>query len=46
MAEQVLHEFGGDVQGSAGAGDGCVRGHVKGALLVTERRGDLDHAVQ
>lgn len=46
MAEQVLCEFGGNFQGSAGAGNGGVRGHFKGALLVTERRGDLDHAVQ
>ena len=46
MAEQVLYEFGGNFQGSAGAGNGGVRGHFKGALLVTERRGDLDHAVQ
>lgn len=46
MAEQVLYEFGGNFQGSAGAGDGGVRGHFKGTLLVTERWGDLDHAVQ
>ena len=46
MAEQVLHELGGDVQGFAGAGNGSVRGHVEGALLVPEWRGDLDHAVQ
>lgn len=46
MAEQVQYEFGGDVQGFAGDGNGRVCGHFKGALLVTERWGDLDHAVQ
>ena len=46
MAEQVLYEFGGNFQGSAGARNGGVRGHVEGTLLVTERWGDLDHAVQ
>ena len=46
MAQQVLHEFGGDFQGFAGDGDGSVRGHIKGALLVPEQRGDLDYAVQ
>lgn len=46
MAEQVLYEFGGNFQGSAGGGNGRVCGHFKGTLLVAERRGDLGDVVQ
>lgn len=46
MAQQVLHEFGGDVPGSAGDGDGLVRGDLQGTVLVAERRGDLGDEVQ
>ena len=37
MAEQVLYEFGGNFQGSAGGGNGRVRGDFQGTVLVAER---------
>lgn len=46
LAQQGLHEFGGDVPGSAGDGGGLVRGDLQGTVLVAERRGDLGDAVQ
>lgn len=46
MAQQVLHEFGGDVPGSAGDGADLFAATSKGTVLVAERRGDLGDAVQ
>ena len=46
MAQQVLHEFGGDVPGSAGVGGGLVRGDFQGTVLVAEWRGGVGDGVQ